>query len=132
MRVKIYFIAILMFACLSTAFAQAQNGQHPRMSPEEMAKVLTDRMTTEIKLDDKQQTEISAINLKYSKKMVEIFQANQGNWDVIRTKMEESRTMKNNEIKAVLTDDQYKLYEEFMKKWFEEGRKRMQSNQGHQ
>lgn len=122
--VKVYFIATLMFACLSTAFAQSQNGQQPRMNPEEMAKVLTDRMTTEIKLNEKQQTEVSAINLKYSKKMIEIFQANQGNWDVIRTKMEESRALKNSEIKAVLTDDQYKLYEEFMKKWFEESRKR--------
>jgi periplasmic protein CpxP/Spy len=133
MKVKIYFIAALMFACLATAFAQAPNGQQPRMNPEEMAKGLTDRMTTEIKLNDKQKTEISAINLKYTKKTMEIFQANQGNWEVIRTKMEESRTLKNNEVKAVLTDEQYKLYEEFMKKWMEEGRKRRmeQSNQGH-
>jgi Spy/CpxP family protein refolding chaperone len=125
MRVKIYFIATLMFACLSTALAQAPNGQQPRMNPEEMAKVLTDRMTTEIKLNDKQKTEVSDINLKYAKKMMEIFQENQGNWEVIRTKMDESRAMKNNEMKAILTAEQYKLYEEFMKKWLEERRKRM-------
>jgi|WetSurMetagenome_2_1015567.scaffolds.fasta_scaffold326947_1 periplasmic protein CpxP/Spy len=137
MKVKVFFLAMLIAFGFSTVNAQQQQqppqpptGQMPRMNPEEMAKRQTERMVTDLKLNDKQKTDVEAINLKYAKLRGELFQANQGDWEAIRAKMQEMDTKKNAELEKVLTADQYKQYFEQEKKRQEERRQRMEQRQG--
>jgi hypothetical protein len=96
------------------------------MNPEEMAARQTEQMTTDLKLDAKQKTEVEVINKKYAQKMGEIFKTNQGNREVVLAKMQEMNTQKNAELEKVLTANQYKLFTEQEKKRQEERRQRME------
>lgn len=130
MRVKISLIVTLILVGFLTTFAQQPNGTMPRMNPEEMANRQTERMTTDLKLADKQKTEVAAINTKYAKIMGDLLKANQGNREAGRAKMKEMITQKNAELKKILTTEQYKLYEELENKRQEERRQRMEQRQG--
>jgi periplasmic protein CpxP/Spy len=131
MKVKILLIATLITVGFLTANAQQQTGQMPpRMNPEEMAKRQTERMSTDLKLNDKQKTEVAAINTKYAKIMNETIQSNQGNREAIHAKMVEMNTRKNAEFEKVLTADQYKQFVEQEKKRQEERRQHMEQRQG--
>lgn len=130
MRAKISFIVTLVLISFSTAIAQSPSGQGQRRNPEEMATRQTERMTTDLKLNDKQKTEVAAINLKYAKLRSELFQANQGDREAARAKMQVMDTQKNDELKKALTADQFKLYEEQEKKRQEERRQRGDQHQG--
>lgn len=134
MKLKVLFTSLLIAVAVIASYAQPPQGggQGRRMDPEQMAKFQTDQMVEDLKLNDKQKTEVQAINVKYSKKMGEIFQAGggQGNWEANRKKMDEMNTQKNAELKKVFTADQYKKYEELEKQRQEERRKRMEQRQG--
>jgi protein CpxP len=139
MKTRIFLVAALFAAGLFTANAQQQtqpqqpqqqNANAPRMSPEEMAKKQTERMVTDLKLNDKQKTQVATINTKYAKLRNELMQANQGNREAARPKMKEMETQKNAELKKILTDEQFKLYEDLGKKRQEERRQQMGQPQG--
>jgi uncharacterized protein YfdQ (DUF2303 family) len=134
MKLKVLLTCILIgIAVISTNAQPPQGGgQWGRMEPEDMAKTQTERMVEELKLNEKQKTEAQAINLKYSKKIREIFQAGggQGDWEANRKKMDEVNTQKNAELKIVFTAEQYKKHEELEKQRQEERRKRMGERQG--
>jgi periplasmic protein CpxP/Spy len=91
-------------------------------SPEEMAKMETDAMKTELKLTADQLPKVEAINLKYAQKMGEIFsQGPGGDFAEIQKKMQELETLKKAEFSKLLTADQLKKYDTMM----EERRKNM-------
>ncbi|MCB0641621.1 MAG: hypothetical protein KDC44_08275 [Phaeodactylibacter sp.] len=104
---------ILVFALFLLAGFKAE-AQPPKGGggPEEMAAKETQVMTTKLSLDDRQASKVEAINLAYAKKMHEAHEANAGN----REAMHEVRTAidkeKAAELKAVLSPEQYKSYEE--------------------
>jgi periplasmic protein CpxP/Spy len=128
MKLKVLFTSLLIAFAVIASYAQPPQGggQGRRMDPEKMAKSQTDRMVEDLKLNDKQTTEVQAINLKYSKKMGEIFQAGagQGDREANRKKMDEMNIQKNAELKKVFTAEQYKKYEELEKQRQEERGKR--------
>jgi Spy/CpxP family protein refolding chaperone len=91
-------------------------------SPEEMAKMETESMNTELKLTADQLTKVEAINLKYAQKMGEMFsQGPGGDFAEMQKKMQEMETQKRAEFSKVLTADQLKKYDAMM----EERRKNM-------
>ena len=103
-----------MLACMLTfAFMiSAQGGQGGgQMTPEQRAKFQADqleRYKTELKLNDKQFADFKKIEDEYNKKLQDARQG--GNFDrEAMTKMREERTKK---IKAVITADQFKKFEE--------------------
>lgn len=127
MKLKLILFGIVLLAGMSLVQAQPPQGGGPQMDPGRMAQMQTERMTTDLSLNEKQQKDVKAINEKYAKKMGEIFQSGQGqgDWQAIRTKFEEMNNQKNEELKKVLTADQYKKYEELEKKRMEGRRQRM-------
>lgn len=128
MKLKVLFTSLLMFLGVMFLNAQPQGGPG-RMDPEQMAKMQTEHMATELGLNDKQKTEIEAINLKYAKKMQEIFKAGpSGDRETMRKNMEEINTSRNAEYKKVLTAEQYKKFEASEKTRQEERQKRMQEH----
>ncbi len=106
--------------------APAPGGGRQQMNPEEMLKRQTQRLVEDLKLNKDQEAKVSAINKKYADK-------NPGGWQKMRDASDEERTKfreemkkvneeKNKEIKALLTADQIKLFDEMQKKR-EEARK---------
>jgi Spy/CpxP family protein refolding chaperone len=104
-------------------------GNRPPMNPEEMLKRQNQRLVEELKLNKDQEAKVSAINKKYMDK-------NAGSWEKMRDATDEERQAfreqmkkvndeKNKEIKALLTADQLKLFDEMQKK-NEEARKNRQ------
>ena len=108
-------------------------GDRPQMNPEEMLKRQTQRLVDELKLTKEQEAKVGAINKKYMNKQT-------GDWSKMRDASDEERTKmrnermkiqdeKNKEIKAVLTAEQVKLFDENQKKR-EEMRKNGQGRMG--
>ncbi len=108
-------------------------GDRPQMNPEEMLKRQTQRLVDELKLTKEQEAKVGAINKKYMNKQSGDWSKMRDASDEERTKMRNERTKiqdeKNKEIKAVLTAEQVKLFDENQKKR-EEMRKNGQGRTG--
>jgi len=108
-------------------------GERPQMNPEEMVKRQTQRLVEELKLNKDQEAKVLAINKKYMEKQSGDWSKMRDASDEERTKMREVRTKvqeeKNKEIKALLTAEQVKLFDENLKKR-EEMRKNGQGRMG--
>ena len=95
-------------------------GDRQQMNPEEMIKRQTQRLVEELKLNKDQEAKVLAINKKYQEKQ-------SGDWGKMRDASTEERAKmrdamrkvqeeRNKEIKAVLTPEQVKIYDENQKK----------------
>jgi Spy/CpxP family protein refolding chaperone len=69
-----------------------------------------DRMTTQLSLTDEQKPKVKAVLENQQTKMREI--RNESDQDARRTKMQDLRKDTQAKMKAILTDDQYKKYQE--------------------
>jgi hypothetical protein len=117
-------------ACLFSGMIYGQDQQRQRnpgnrdgATVEERVKTQTDRMKTDLSLTDKQYESVKELNLKYAKKAEELFKkgrenASENDRDAFRKNQEE----RNKELKALLTDEQYKKYEAQEKERRERGR----------
>jgi len=110
-----------------------QNGQGGRMGgfggqnmdPAEMLKMQTQRLVEQYKLNRDQEAKVTAINKKYSQNQTDFSRMRDAS-DEERTKMRDEmqkvQAEKNKEIRAVLTPDQAKLFDENQKKQEEQRR----------
>jgi Spy/CpxP family protein refolding chaperone len=112
---------------------QGARGDRPRMNPEEMLKRQTQRLVEELKLNKDQETKVQAINKKYMEKQPFDFAKMRDASDDERAKMREQmmkvQVEKNKEIRAILTAEQAKIFDENQKKR-EEMRKNGQGRMG--
>jgi Spy/CpxP family protein refolding chaperone len=108
-------------------------GNRGQFNPEEMLKRQTQRMVEELKLNKDQEQKLAAINKKYMEKQSGDWQKMRDASSEERAKMRESmqkmQAEKDKEIKAILTADQVKLYDDMLKKR-EEMRKNGQGRMG--
>lgn len=108
-------------------------GDRPQMNPEEMVKRQTQRLVEELKLNKDQEAKVLAINKKYTEKRPFDFAKMRDASDEERAKMREEmmkiQVEKNKEIRAVLTPEQAKIFDENQKKR-EEMRKNGQGRGG--
>jgi Spy/CpxP family protein refolding chaperone len=90
------------------------------MNPEEMVKRQTQRLVEELKLNKDQEAKVQAINKKYMGKQSFDFAKMRDASDEERQKMREEmmkvQAERNKEIRAVLTPDQAKIFDENQKK----------------
>jgi periplasmic protein CpxP/Spy len=129
--------AVLTPAQLKTyeeSLKSRQNGQGGRMGgfggqnmdPAEMLKMQTQRLVEQYKLNKDQEAKVTAINKKYSQNQTTDFSRMRDASDEERTKMREAmqkvQAEKSKEIRAVLTADQAKLFDENQKKQEEQRR----------
>ena len=100
--------------------AGAGRGGRPQMNPEEMIKRQTQRLVDELKLTKEQEAKVTAINKKYmdmqSGNRNKIRDASDEEIQKMRDEMQKNQAEKNKEIKAVLTPEQVKLFDENLKK----------------
>lgn len=95
------------------SMAQTQNNVKPKPenkpNPEAHAKKLTGLMTQTLTLTASQQQPIYDINLKYAKLNMELRQSGLSQKEYTQ-KRKQNSVAKENELKAVLTAEQFKLY----------------------
>jgi hypothetical protein len=110
---KSMFISLAMMFVLLMGVSKTINAQPPQPpSPEEMAKIETDWMKTSLKLTSAQLPKIEGVNLKYAKKMGEMFQNGpEGDFSVMEKKMNEMENQKRTEFQTILTAGQLKIYD---------------------
>ena len=107
----IRYFFFLLFAITTLSVTAQERG--PRViDPEERADKQTERMTTDLTLDEKQQEQVRAINLKYVTQQRDYIMAmrESGTRDreALRTQRETWRKDRMVELKQVLTSEQYK------------------------
>lgn len=100
------FIAIMVVGCLCFNVS-AQQAQH---TPEERAKALTDEMKSKLTLNDSQYQKVYDINLKYAKQNESIVKGT-GDKKAKDELIKKQLDAKKQEMKGVLSADQYKKYE---------------------
>lgn len=71
-------------------------------------------LIAELGLNEDQKEEWQAINQKYRGQMRAMREEANGDFASMRGKMQELRAAQNEEIKAILTDEQFQKYEQFM------------------
>lgn len=127
-------MVVLLFAAGTTMAQERGGGQRPsktmnggpggqgrmQMNPEQMAQRQTQRLVDELKLNKDQEAKVLAINKKYIKDHPFDFQKMRDASDEERAKMRQEMQKvqedRNKEIKAVLTPEQVKLFDENLKK----------------
>ena len=108
---KKHFIFILVLLIGGAGIASAQ-GNRPMRSPEEATKRVVDTLTTVFKLDKSHADQVDSVFLNYYKdasKMREAAQAS-GNFD--RDAFMKLTSDRDEKLKKVLTDDQYKKFKD--------------------
>jgi len=118
-------IILFLFTFLLALIANAQRGN---MDPEEMAKRNTDAMKERLELNDDQLKKVEAINLETSKKMSEVFASASGSREAMREEMMAIDEEKDEALKPILTEDQWKEYEKMKEEQAEQRRQRMNQN----
>lgn len=126
---KILFLATTLLMFLTSGVDAQQRGPREKMTPEQQATRTVERLNTELKLTDKQQTELKAWFTDSFKKRSETFEKNKENREAMRAQMQKDRTATDAQLKKVLTAEQYKTYKANEEKRLKE---RQQKGQGHQ
>jgi hypothetical protein len=109
-----FILALLIgFSAFVTLSAQPQGrGQFANMKPEDRAKMITERMKDELKLNADQEKKVSEINLRYAKKNQEARKA--GDETEVRKAMDVNNAARDGEFKKILTADQFKTYQKMV------------------
>lgn len=104
-----------LFLCMAALQASAQRG--PMMTPEQRTKMLTDSLS----LDKGQQAKVLKIYQESDKKRQEIFNANSGDRDAMRSAMREVMDKSDKDIETLLTAKQKTKFEDMkaqrMQRW---------------
>jgi hypothetical protein len=117
---------LLFLMCLFSVMIYAQDGgqrgqERQRLTLEERVKAQTDRMKKDFELTDVQYDSVQKINLKYAKKAEEARKNNRENAEQNREFFQKNQEAQNKELKVILTEAQYKKYEEQLKARRERG-----------
>jgi hypothetical protein len=112
------FIGVLLFGLLFTS-GQAVSAQETKKSPEEKAKVLTERMKEKLTLIDDQSSKVYEINLKYIKKNEQLQNSSGGRPSKLKT-LKANQEAKDKELKSVLSSEQYEAYQQLKEQLMEE------------
>lgn len=117
MKKLVLFLTIALFAT-SGLFAQ----QRQRATPEERAKRQTETLVKELGLTEDQQKKVYEINLKFAQPQGD--QSKETDREKLRAQFQKNQEERTAAIKAVLTEDQQKKFDEHQKKMQEERKRR--------
>lgn len=112
LKMMLSLAAMTVIMLISTAsFAQ---DKMPHKTPEERAKMMSDKMKTELSLTDDQYQKVQAINLDFANKTKDIKKdgADKAGWAEKMKPLDEERTTS---LKGVLTPDQFTKFESMKK-----------------
>lgn len=124
-RIAFLMIALLMMGGI-TAMAQGHRGDHKRMTPQERAEKMTERMVKEYSLNDTQKAQLLELNLAQCEKMdgrmsmhpkkdakkdrKETSKMTKEERIKMREERKANRTAYNTQLQKIMTQDQYASY----------------------
>jgi hypothetical protein len=118
MKAVKFFSVMILSLVMTSAFAQQGQGQgqgqRQQRTPEERAKTQVDWMAKDLSLDQATQTKVNDVLVKYFKKTNEERQkltAAGTDRAEIRTKLEPITVEQDKELKAILGDQKFELYQ---------------------
>lgn len=139
---RMFLITVLFLSVFSLAQAQRNTGQRPsrsgsgqpRMNPSEWIERRTQRLAETLSLNEDQIAKVKAIYTKDAEEQRKAFEkakaeGQEPDREKMREQMIASRTRQDNEIKALLTDEQKVKFENYIKER-EERMKNWQGGQG--
>lgn len=127
---KILFLATAFIMFLAVSVNAQQRGPREKMPPEQQATRMVERLNTELKLTDKQQTELKTWFTDSFKKRSETFEKNKENREEMRAQMKKNQDETDAQLKKVLTAEQYKTYKANEEKRQKERQQRGPQNHG--
>ena len=114
---KKFIITLLAAAAMLFAGTQKSSAQDFNFDPAQMAQMRVDQMKQSLKIDKDQAAKLLDLFKKQSEEMMKMFDGG-GMPDM--SKMEENMKKQDEQIKKILTADQYKKYAEEQKKMREQ------------
>lgn len=107
---KIAFLTVFTLSTAVAIFAQADRGERERMTAEERAKKITEKMKTEFKLSDEQTRKIAAVNLDKAKKTDALREENKSHREEMKDKLQAIHEEREQEYKKIFTSEQFAAY----------------------
>jgi LAS superfamily LD-carboxypeptidase LdcB len=107
---KFLFVSVCLLAFSVVAFSQ----QREQRTPEENAKRMTERMTTELKLTQQQIAPVDSINLVFAKAQAKLFEKANGDRASVRDDMQKLNALRLEAYEKVLTKEQMDAYKKMM------------------
>lgn len=107
---KILFLATTLLMFLALGVNAQQRGPREKLTPEQQATRMVERLNKELKLTDKQQTDLKTYFTDSFKKRNEALEKNKDNREGMRDQMKKDREATDAQLKKVLTAEQYKTY----------------------
>lgn len=129
MRKTVFLFSVFVFLLSCNSNSQ-RRGPGERMTPEERAERTVERMSSELQLTDQQQKELKVWFIASSKEREESFAKNKKNREVMREEMKKQREKQDLQLKKILTEEQYRLYQENEAKRMQEHRGREKGRPG--
>lgn len=120
---RLLIIAAMVFVVGLLQVANAQR-QGMRMSPKERAEALG----KDLGVDSATVVQLTGIMEKYQKQMMDKREELQGDMDGMRAAMMEIREAQTKDIKALLTEEQAKKYDDIMKQQMQRMQQRQRNN----
>ncbi len=120
-------LTIVMSVLCCLFLATQVSAQATKKTAEERAKELTDKMKTELTLNDTQYQSAYQINLKYAQKVDELA-ASTADKKSKEANLKSLAESKDKELKGVFTDAQYKTYEKKKEELKDELKKEMKAD----
>jgi len=120
---KIICSLIVSLLCVG-AFAQNDASAAKTSTPEQRADRITNWMNRKLTLTADQKTKIYDVNLKYAKLNQETRTSEADNKKAMRQELMASEKEREEEFKAILTSDQFKLFQTAKQELHEKGRER--------
>lgn len=106
---RLTFSFLLVF--MIPALAMAQMEEFKNSTPQERATLLTEMMKSTLTLDEKASAAVAEINLKYANETQALMDSSKPKFEKLMTFRKNSQA-KDTELKAILTPEQYTLYEQ--------------------
>jgi Spy/CpxP family protein refolding chaperone len=125
---KLLVLLMVTLFTVSSAFAQERSQRQRGGTPEERAKSQTEALAKELNLTDAQKEKVLKINLKYAQPRTQ--QDQNTDREKRREEFQKQQKERNDSIKVILTDDQKKKFDKYLKDREDRMRENQNNRQG--
>lgn len=116
MKTRLIGIVLLLSASLVAQAQQKGNANRPQRTPEEKAEMLTRKLSKELSLSEDQIQKVEVLNKEHVERLSEIRNNNQAAKQGNRQSMAEARQQYDATLQGLLTEAQYKQFQEMKQK----------------
>ncbi|MDZ7288400.1 MAG: hypothetical protein ONB44_00520 [candidate division KSB1 bacterium] len=117
------FCLLVLFLFIETGFAQPPQGRG--MPDSARTAAMVDTLAKRLSLSKVQKEKVSKIYFAAFEEGKKAFEKNQGDWQAMREARTKINEKRDNDVKALLTEEQKKIYDKFLQEQREQWQRRM-------